>query len=35
MKNVLKAVVTLALAVCIPAAALAAPAEWPKNWSLA
>jgi len=31
MKNVLKAVVTLALAVCIPAAALAAPAEWPKK----
>lgn len=31
MKNVLKAVITLALAVCLPAAALAAPAEWPKK----
>ena len=31
MKNVLKAVVTLALAVCLPATALAAPAEWPKK----
>jgi phosphonate transport system substrate-binding protein len=31
MKHVLKAVVTLALAVCLPAAALAAPAEWPKK----
>lgn len=34
MKNVLKAVVTLALAVCIPAAALAAPAEWPKKLTI-
>lgn len=31
MKNVLKTVVTLALAVCLPTAALSAPAEWPKK----
>jgi phosphonate transport system substrate-binding protein len=31
MKNVLKAVVTLALTVCMPVAALAAPADWPKK----
>jgi phosphonate transport system substrate-binding protein len=31
MKKVLKAAITLALAVCLPAAALAAPAEWPKK----
>jgi len=31
MKNVLKAVVTLALAVCLPAVSLSAPAEWPKK----
>jgi phosphonate transport system substrate-binding protein len=31
MKNVLKSVVTLALAVCLPVAALAAPAGWPQK----
>jgi len=31
MKNVLKAVVTLALAACLPTVALSAPAEWPKK----
>lgn len=31
MKNVLKVVVTLALAVCLPVAAMSAPAEWPKK----
>lgn len=31
MKNLLKAVVTLALAISLPAAALSAPAEWPKK----
>jgi phosphonate transport system substrate-binding protein len=34
MKNVLKAVVSLALAVCLPVAALAAPAEWPKKLTI-
>jgi phosphonate transport system substrate-binding protein len=34
MKNVLKAVVTLALAVCLPVVALAAPAEWPKKLTI-
>ena len=31
MKPVLKAAVTLLLAICLPVAALAAPAEWPKK----
>ncbi len=31
MKKLLKAVITLALTLCIPMAALAAPAEWPKE----
>lgn len=31
MRNVLKAFVTLALTVCLPAAVLAAPAGWPKK----
>ena len=31
MKNVLKTVVALALAVCLPTAALSVPAEWPKK----
>jgi len=31
MKNVLKAVVTLALSCCLPVAALSAPAEWPRK----
>ncbi|MDR3581258.1 MAG: phosphonate ABC transporter substrate-binding protein [Oryzomonas sp.] len=31
MKNVLKSVVALALAVCLPVAALAAPAGWPQK----
>jgi len=34
MKKVLKAVVTLALSVCLPVAALAAPAEWPKKLTI-
>lgn len=34
MKNVLKAVVTLALAVCMPVVALAAPADWPKKLTI-
>lgn len=34
MKNVLKAVVTLALAVCLPTAAFSAPAEWPKKLTI-
>ncbi|MEI6208544.1 MAG: phosphonate ABC transporter substrate-binding protein [Desulfuromonadales bacterium] len=31
MKNTLKALVILALTICLPVAALAAPAEWPKK----
>ncbi len=31
MKRILKACVTLALAICLPTAALAAPAGWPKK----
>jgi phosphonate transport system substrate-binding protein len=34
MKNVLKAVVTLALTVCLPVAALAAPADWPRKLTI-
>jgi len=34
MNKVVKAVVTLALAVCLPVAALAAPAEWPKKLTI-
>ncbi len=34
MKRVLKALVTLALTVCLPVAALAAPAEWPKKLTI-
>jgi len=34
MKNVLKAVVMLALIICIPAAVLAAPADWPKKLTI-
>jgi len=34
MKKVLKALVALALTICIPVAALAAPAEWPKKLTI-
>jgi phosphonate transport system substrate-binding protein len=34
MKRVLKALVTLALTVCLPVAAMAAPAEWPKKLTI-
>jgi phosphonate transport system substrate-binding protein len=34
MKKVLKALVTLALTVCLPVAAMAAPAEWPKKLTI-
>jgi phosphonate transport system substrate-binding protein len=34
MKNVLKTAVTLALTVCLPLTALAAPADWPKKLTI-
>ena len=34
MKQIIKAVVTLVLTLCIPLAAMAVPAEWPKKLTL-
>jgi phosphonate transport system substrate-binding protein len=34
MKNLLKAALTILLAVCLPVATLAAPAEWPKKLTI-